>query len=51
MSDDPRATPNPEQHPEDADDSRLDDLDPEEEGEDVVGGGYRPSSTSSSRFI
>jgi hypothetical protein len=28
------------------DESQLDDLDPEEQGEDVKGGGWRPSSQS-----
>jgi hypothetical protein len=30
------------------DESELDDLDPEEQGEDVKGGGSRPGGTSSS---
>jgi hypothetical protein len=39
MSDDPKTTNEPEPESEQDDESRLDDLDPEEEGEDVLGGG------------
>jgi hypothetical protein len=50
MSEDPKPADESQPGSEQDDDSKLDDLDPEEEGEDVVGGGFRPSSTSRSRF-
>jgi hypothetical protein len=46
MSDDPKTANEPESEPELDDESRLDDLDPEEEGEDVLGGGHPPTYTS-----
>jgi hypothetical protein len=47
MSDDPKTTNEPEPESERDDESRLDDLDPEEEGEDVLGGGAPPRYSSS----
>ena len=48
MSDDPKTTNKPEPESERDDEPKLDDLDPEEEGEDVLGGGH-PIGYSSSR--
>lgn len=50
MAEDPKPTDESQPGSEHDDESKLDDLDPEEEGEDVLGGGFRPRSTSRSTF-
>lgn len=50
MSDDPKTTNEPQPQPEHDDESKLDDLDPEEEGEDVIGGGARFTGSSRSDY-
>jgi hypothetical protein len=52
MPDDPKDPQNTSQ-PElsEDDDSQLDDLDPEEQGEDVIGGGYPAHHTVSSTNV
>jgi hypothetical protein len=47
MSDDPKTTNEPQPESEHDDESKLDDLDPEEEGEDVLGGGAPTTHRSS----
>jgi hypothetical protein len=50
MSEDPKPTDETQPASEQDDESKLDDLDPEEEGEDVLGGGHPPNN-SGSRFV
>ena len=44
MQEDPKDKQGPQEEQRPLDESQLDDLDPEEEGEDVKGGGYRQTT-------